>query len=498
MSTGMPAGLHQRYAITRRLSRGGMAEVFVAETVGAQGFRKPVVLKRIIPDQRDDPTHRRAFVREAKLLARLMHPNIVQVIELAETENELFIVMELVRGLDLARLSAGVRESGQSFDSGTLAVIAFDVLEGLTFAHTATDELVTGVVHADVSPQNILIATSGHVKLCDFGIARVGSGEGPSIANRGKLAYMAPEQLRSQPVDTRTDLYALGVVLYECASGAPLFTGRNVAELIDHALHAEVPPLSTLAPRLDPRFCEAIDRALLRSPEQRFQSADAFRLAIEPVLESVGPLSSRARLRTAVRALAENHDTDDPPEHTTSRWRTLTARETAKEDDAKPASAAGAVRSTRYVKALLFVAAIAVAGIVASTMVRQSSQAPAASFADLSPPPVVPTVPETVFDPPETPLPQKRIAKRPATTRPAPRVDSVPSPKKLGYVTLNAVPWAYVTIDGARLDGVTPMVDVPLSAGAHTIMLQTSDGRRETRRLVITGGERTTQIVRFE
>ena len=212
------------------IGQGGMAEVFEARLEGPQQFSRPCVVKRLRPELLALPDQVTHFLEEARLMAQLQHPNLVQVFDLGEADGQYFIAMERVDGPALSRLLEVLHRAGERLPIEIAVYIAARVAEGLHFAHELIDSTThkpLQIVHRDVSPQNILLGLGGDVKLADFGIAKAELEHRPptqlGIA-KGKPAYMSPEQARAQPVDRRTDLYALGVVLWEMLTGAALFT----------------------------------------------------------------------------------------------------------------------------------------------------------------------------------------------------------------------------------------------------------------------------------
>ncbi len=222
-----------KYQYGRRLGGGGMAEVFLGTTVGAEGFARPVAIKRVLPTFSDDPQFAQMFVNEARLSAMLRHPNIVQVLDFdRDAERRLFLVMELVEGKDLDDLA----RTGPMPVSVVVHLIT-EVLRGLAHAHemTTPDGRPLGIVHRDISPHNVLVSWDGAVKVSDFGIAKamLASGVGRSSAIKGKPTYMAPEQvLAPDTLDHRADLFAVGVMLYELLTGKRLYQGNTQEEIL--------------------------------------------------------------------------------------------------------------------------------------------------------------------------------------------------------------------------------------------------------------------------
>ncbi len=270
-----------KYVLDAPLGAGGMAEVFRAHTVGAEGFQRAVAIKRILPDASKNPAFSTMFIDEAKLSSRMQHPNIVSVLDFdRDHEGRLYLVMELVEGRDLDALI----ESGRLPFSSLIYVIV-EVLRGLGYAHDlpAGADGVRGLVHRDVSPHNVLLGWSGSVKVSDFGIAkaRAATAASASVAIKGKPAYMSPEQINGSPLDGRSDLFAVGVMMWQMMTGQYLFAAGNTAETLARVLFAPVPSPRSVAPDI-PADLEAVTmRLLAREPAHRYATAED---AIEELL----------------------------------------------------------------------------------------------------------------------------------------------------------------------------------------------------------------------
>lgn len=223
-----------KYQFQRRLGGGGMAEVFLASTVGAEGFTRPVAIKRVLPSFSEDAHFSTMFVNEARLSSILRHPNIVQVLDFdRDAEARLYLVMELVEGKDLS----DVIERGALLPLPAVVHVIVEVLNGLAHAHEmmAPDGKPLGIVHRDISPHNVLVSWDGAVKVFDFGIAKamLMSGVAKSGMIKGKALYMAPEQATSpDDVDYRADLFAVGVILYELLTGSRVYQGNTHEEVL--------------------------------------------------------------------------------------------------------------------------------------------------------------------------------------------------------------------------------------------------------------------------
>src|ERR1051325_5231824 len=278
-----------RYRIVKQIARGGMGVVYLARTEGAQGFTRPVIVKRIIPDLAADEPTARAFVREARILANLQHPCIVNVIDFNEEDGAYVMVLEYVHGYNLGQWHKYVVETRGAFPVKYAIYIISRVLDALQYAHTLTrpDGTTMQIVHRDVSPGNILIDTQGHVKLLDFGIARADESDEYRTREgmfKGKLSYSAPE-VYDGVTSPKSDVYSAGVVLYQLLSGDNPFRGKDMAEIVRRVLSYKLPPIGKTRPDVSPALDQAIDRALVKNPQQRYPSAAAFADALRTVRE---------------------------------------------------------------------------------------------------------------------------------------------------------------------------------------------------------------------
>ena len=279
-----------RYILLDRIGVGGMAEVFRAVMPGPEGFKRTFVVKRILTQLCQSQTFVEMFVREARIGALLNHPNIAQVFDFGNVDGEYFLAMEYVRGADILAVMRRLRETKQRLPVAIAVFIAHQVASGLAYAHglRGADGVSMNLIHRDVTPSNIMCLRTGGVKLLDFGIAKTVAESGVESTEkgefRGKLAYMAPERVRDQPFDARSDIYSLGVVLWELLTGRRLFRGATDIETFKNVLEMEVPPPSTLRPEAPASLDAVVARALARDPDERFASAQAMVDELEPIL----------------------------------------------------------------------------------------------------------------------------------------------------------------------------------------------------------------------
>ncbi len=306
------------YELLRRVATGGMAEVYLARRAGPHGFQKIVALKRILPQFARDPEFVAMFVDEARVCARLSHPNIVQVFDFGEQDGELYMAMEYVEGTTGARLIRAASSGSQEIPLDACLHVALSVLRALAYAHSACDDdgQPLHLVHRDVSPGNVLIDRSGAVKLTDFGIARAGQIERRTDVGqlKGKLGYMSPEQVVGRDLDARSDLFTLGIVLAELLIRKPLFTGGKELDVLLRIRDADVSAIDRAGVQVPDDIRALLFRALARDPKLRWPNATAFAEAIEEIVRrrrlQVGP----SRLAMVVDKLDLAGDGDAEPD----------------------------------------------------------------------------------------------------------------------------------------------------------------------------------------
>ncbi len=262
-----------KYRIIRRLAEGGMGEIFLARQVGRSGFEKVVVLKRILRETMQNPEAVRMFLDEARLQATLDHPNIVQVYDFGAARGAYFFTMEYVFGEDLGQImKASARATTGLSLEFALGVIT-EAATGLHHAHEkhGKDGQALDIIHRDISPSNVLVSYDGSVKVTDFGIAKWANRETKTQygALKGKIAYMSPEQCRADTLDRRSDVFALGILLYELVTGSRLYQGTSDFAILEQVVNQDTPSVLTLRPDLPPKLAHIIDRALRRVPDER-------------------------------------------------------------------------------------------------------------------------------------------------------------------------------------------------------------------------------------
>ncbi|MBN2362219.1 MAG: protein kinase [Deltaproteobacteria bacterium] len=299
-----------KYELIKKIGQGGMAELFLARQTGFAGFEKLVVIKRILPalvESDDSDQFVNMFVDEARLAARLNHPNIVQIFDLGFTDGQFYIAMEYVNGVDLRRMLNQAKRERQELPLEHAVKIVSTVCEALCYAHDSRDSVGRPlcVVHRDISPHNVLLSFDGNVKLTDFGIAKATSGwvKTKGGALKGKLTYMAPEQVYERPVDRRTDVFSAGLVLYEMATGHRAYRAESEIQLINLVSMAQIRPPLEIRPDLPPGLVPILQRALARDPDDRYPDALALQMALEQFLMEIRSISNAPLIGQFVRSL---------------------------------------------------------------------------------------------------------------------------------------------------------------------------------------------------
>lgn len=300
-----------RYTLLMPLSTGGMGEIFLARLEGAQGFEKLCVIKKILPHLAQDRDFVDRFVDEARILVKLSHGNIAQVLDMGLHEGAPYIALEFIDGKDLRRVVARAQERALTLPLSFILYVATRLLDALAYAHRKKGDegKELNLVHRDVSPQNILISYEGEVKVIDFGLAKStmsATHTHPSIV-LGKFLYMSPEQARHQKADRRSDLYAVGLCLYELIAGKSPFDGVAPGELMAAVANPKLAPLSAVEPLCPPALSDAVMKALAVDPAQRFQTAEELRGRLLTILLEIDP---SAGPETATRFMTEAFATE--------------------------------------------------------------------------------------------------------------------------------------------------------------------------------------------
>jgi len=427
-----PGERADRYELVERLGHGGMATVFLARTSGPAGFQKWVAVKRIHEHLSQQPELVTMFLDEARIAASLHHPNLAQVFELAESDAGYLLAMEYLHGEPLSAVIARASERGDRLAPELAAHVIARAAEGLHHAHEARtpDGAPMHVVHRDATPHNIFVTYDGHVKVTDFGVAKARGRITQSVSGslKGKLAYASPEQLSGTRLDRRTDVFALGVGLWEACTGRRLYKGASEGETVNNVLLDRRPPLASVLADYPPRLEAIIDRALAADPDDRYPDAASLAEALDALVRESGHAVDSRALSARMHAWFEKERAEkeqwlrSPGEPSGA----AIPRPGAEEPTVTDAVAEPAPRRRGW----LLAAGGVVLALVAAALLALVNAAP-------DEPTIAP-------------------AARPAGA--SLRVRTTP-------------PGATVSIDGARRDEVTPLVVDGLSPGTHHLRL---------------------------
>ena len=411
-----------RYELIKHLATGGMAELYLARATGPEGFNKVIALKRILPQLADQSDFVTMFLDEARLAATLEHQHIAQIHDFGRDGGTYYYTMEYLRGCDLRTVIGRLQSDHAAIDLSATLAIGIAAATGLHYAHEHRDfsGRHLGLVHRDVSPSNIMITYDGSVKLLDFGVAKAAGKRSITVVGsiKGKVAYMSPEQVSAAPVDRRSDIYSLGVVLYELSTGRRLFQATNELDLITRIQRGDVPDPRMVVTSYPDALATILSRAMAIDPSQRYQTALELAFALEE-------LATRERHATSSRSLAGWLRTVvgspeplvvDPTEPesavTESTAVTLPASPKAAGAATKTATPPVRVERKRGAHRLIGIAIgmLAVAAVATAIVIAQRE----------------PEVAPTVASPP-TAAPQPMVSEPPSETIP-PVVEEIPAP----------------------------------------------------------------------
>ena len=300
------------YELIERVARGGMASLYLARRAGPRGFIRPVALKVVHPHLTEDSDFVEMFIDEANVCSRLNHPNVVHVEELGESDGQLFLVMEFVDGCSLGQILNMSRARDMPLSPGVVVYIVAEIAEGLHSAHELRGDQnePLALVHRDVSPSNILLSRQGQPKIIDFGIAKFATRQHQTRTQqvKGKLAYMSPEQLRREPLDRRSDIYALGMVLWESLANRRAYAAKGEVDLLKQVMKGPPPSIETVRPGLSPALVAALQRALSPEPKHRFDTVLQFADALKDAVPEVGAVTRKTVAELVKRVQAHKGD----------------------------------------------------------------------------------------------------------------------------------------------------------------------------------------------
>src|SRR4051812_31492163 len=293
------------YKLVRQIAVGGMAEIHLAKAAGIAGFEKYVALKMIHPNFAEDEQFIQMLVDEAKIAVQLTHGNIAQTFDLGRVGETYYITMEYVDGADLYKILRRASEQDLDMPLDVCAFVAKEVASALDHAHRKRDHTgkPLGIVHRDVSPQNVLVSYSGEVKLVDFGIAKATMKARQTAVGviKGKYYYMSPEQARGDSIAFRSDIFSAGIVLYEMLTGQMLYLEEDLHKLLDMARKADIAPPSTLRKGIPPQLEKIVMHALQKLPGERYQHAGDFAIDLERFLHAYSPVFTAAKLSSLLK-----------------------------------------------------------------------------------------------------------------------------------------------------------------------------------------------------
>jgi len=523
-----------KYEVITRLSVGGMAELFLGFTSGPGGFRKYVALKRILPDVRSNEQFERMFLDEARITAAFNHPNIAQVYELGQEDDGLFLAMEFVAGQNLDQVTDACLRRKQPLPLGMSLAVGRDVCLALHYAHafTGPSGRPSPVIHRDVAQKNIMVTYDGVVKLLDFGIAKArGSLERTHVGTvKGTAGYMSPEQVRGDPLDGRSDVFSLGVVLWELVTGQRLFAGETERDEMLNILEAPIPSPRQRASHVSEDVSAVILKALERNAGDRWQSGrDMARALEEAAGRMMFDLERRAALMRSLfqakmastQALLDSADTSKAPapsgpepavivspdvaepeewdrtptrnpadEELEAQAAALSARATAMPEDAAARDA------TRGPWALLLLVLVVAGGLLVWKLVPALDE-------DVEPEPTVPAYVDPRLrqfpepgQPPVLPVPEAGTAAAGSGEAPEPEAPPKEGSKssrnrkstKEGRLTLIIKPEAEVFL-GSKSLGFTPLRNKPLPKGMKSLRIVGPDGKHRELQVSIPAGE---------
>lgn len=409
-----------RYRAIRKIADGGSAEVFLGEQVGAAGFRRDVVLKRIHPRLWVNEQFRQMLLDEAHLAMSLTHPNLVQVLDVGESTGHSFLVLELVDGWTLGQVARRGYDAGLPIPIELSCYIAAEICRGLEYAHLRKrDGKPLEIVHRDICPNNVLVSMHAEVKVTDFGIARASSRSDTTSSGmiRGKPMYMSPEQAMGQPLDARSDLFSVGTVLFWLLTGELPFKGPADQEYLAQIITTDAPSPAAVRPEIPAEICAVVQKAMARDRAQRFSSARELLTAIEQAQRTSAKVAGRSELETWLRTLS-SRDGETPisrqtmppaPAPAEGEWISLSAEQAILEDQtatqrALPVFPPGTPSSTRRWPIAAAAIVLVVLGVVAVGVlsepapvepppVRQETQPVVLIDAPLPPPPIAAEVP---------------------------------------------------------------------------------------------------------
>jgi serine/threonine protein kinase len=536
-----PTRFGDKYLLLEKIGSGGMAEIFRARSKGVAGFERELVIKRILSHLCEDKEFVDMFIQEAKTVAILTHPNIVQIFDLGRISGQYFISMEYIPGKDLGTI---YRKKGGPFPPEIAAYIIKEVLKALSYAHNKRDErnIPLEIVHRDVSPQNILISYEGEVKLTDFGIAKISQTSSKTRTGllKGKYAYMSPEQAFGQEVDHQTDIFSCGIILYELVTGKRLFKGKTDIETLRRVQATQIPPISKIV-SISQILESSIYKALKQDKKKRYQTAEEFYTDLEEYLNSLPKRIGAKDLALFIERLfakktkAKEEEEEDfiwsldraatEIAQTNSALKELSPQEVETQISSPSPSIPSISQPSRSIIKLprFSVKGIALA-IVFITLIISTLALAVRAFLyrfpaqpkvkSIKPPPSIPTPSsnssknqdkktKVAFVPSPKSSPQLKPKHPPKLVLPPFKKKTTKTPSQVkrkplgfGYLDLNVYPWAYVYIKGKKLPRATPIAKYRLREGRYPIkIVHPPTGRKKRFVIDIKRGKITKKVI---
>jgi eukaryotic-like serine/threonine-protein kinase len=509
-----------KYEMLKRLSVGGMAEVYLARAAGLPGFQKLLAVKRILPQLAAQPEFVEMFLDEARLAATLLHPNIVQIHDVGVARGNYFMAMEYLHGEDLNTLLRTMKKRGERVPLEHAVQIVLSLLAGLHYAHEKEDfeGKPLEIVHRDVTPANVIVTYEGSVKLLDFGIAHAArSAERKQSGSvRGKVGYMSPEQAQAQPLDRRTDIFAAGIILYELTLVRRLFKGESDYQILHNIINGSISPPHDVDAAYDLELEQIVMRALARDPAERFSTAHAMQKELESFARRRGLFLSPSSLKEWMaglfgerinawqkakaqgKALPEElvityHDNEgeDPSGPVVLESATASGSASSAASVAPIASFASTARARSRMRSailagLSLLAATAVAGTLLWTHHRPDLPAPLPSV--IAPPAVAPAAPAP---PPSEDSPVRQTVASAPLIAPAPA-----APAASGALLLTTHPrGATLILDGKKLDAVSNTTLEAAVGAEHTLVLEKHGYQSAQRKFTVDPGGKRKLVV---
>jgi serine/threonine-protein kinase len=533
-----------KFELIAHLATGGMAEIYLARQTSIAGFQKLLVIKRILAHLSREDVFVEMFLDEARIAAQINHPNVVQIYDLGCVEGQYFIAMEYLEGEGLSEVMRQARKQRQPVPPILAAGMALQMCEGLHHAHTmlGPDAEPLKVVHRDVNPQNIFVLYSGGVKLVDFGIAKAAKRFSQTSTGmlKGKYGYMSPEQIMNLSLDSRSDVYSAGVVLWEMLTGRRLFRQSNELEILKAITEQDPPPPSSILPTIPQALDDICMKALKRSRDLRYQTAGEMRLELSFYLKRIKETSDTVAIgeymqslfteridekRKLVKAAQAQTRSGELGEalfgglHGREDTEPSVSRYTPSfvEPDAilrTPGSASGEIiirqKSSAWRVLALLTGGALIAVVVLLIFLWPSKWGEKSSAVETDPvkpdKPVVKdagTKPDkgpdeaVVVVPPKEPDPDPAKLKKKKKVRKKRRKRKTVAKGEPGRLRLATTPWTTIYFKGDKL-GVTPLVDVELPPGRHTLRaVNPGKGIDRKIKVVIRSGQTTAKSVRF-